>query len=242
MNPILFPLWAGGLLWLFLGSEGRPYRLLGWAYVVLLATFMILGGKNYYVAPIYPMLFAAGALGFERVTVGSFAWSRTAYVAAIGVVGVLLRPISCPILSPEHYIAYKTALHIQPPVAERQNNGPLPQFFADEFGWEEMVQRVARVYNGLSPEERTRAAIFCNSWGEAAAVGQIWVQLGCNKTCRSLLWTPKLAIGAVDFTQLPLKHPLSRQRSRVRVSSSPPFPSAVYNELLKRRGTQESTH
>jgi hypothetical protein len=170
MNPILFPLWAGGLLWLFFGHEGRRYRLLGWAYVVVLTAFIVLGGKNYYVVPIYPMLFAAGAVGFERVTAQSFAWSRAVYVSAIVVVGALLTPISCPILSPEGYLRYQTALHVQPPVAERQNNGPLPQFFADEFGWEEMAQQVARVYNGLSPEERSHTAIFGNSWGEAAAI------------------------------------------------------------------------
>lgn len=170
MNPILFPLWAGGLLWLFFGREGRRYRMLGWAYVVLLTAFIILGGKNYYVVPVYPMLFAAGAVGFEQITSRGFTWSRAVYVTAIIVVGALLTPISCPILSPEDYIRYQSALHIQPPVAERQDNGPLPQFFADEFGWEEMVQQVARVYNGLSPEERMRTAIFCNSWGEAAAI------------------------------------------------------------------------
>jgi len=33
MNPILFPLWAGGLLWLFFGHEGRRYRLLAEAQI-----------------------------------------------------------------------------------------------------------------------------------------------------------------------------------------------------------------
>jgi hypothetical protein len=46
----------------------------------------------------------------------------------------------------------------------------LPQYFADEFGWKEMVEQVARVYNSLPPEERARTAIFSNGWGEAAAV------------------------------------------------------------------------
>jgi len=170
MNPILFPLWAGGLFWLLFNHGGRRYRMLGWAYVVLLAAFIVLGGKNYYVVPIYPMLFAAGAIAFERVTAQRFAWSRIVYVAAIVVVGAVLTPISCPILSPQAYIRYQAVLHLHPPVAERQNNGPLPQFFADEFGWEEMVQQVARVYNGLPPEERRRTAIFGNSWGEAAAI------------------------------------------------------------------------
>ena len=89
---------------------------------------------------------------------------------AIVAVGALLVPISCPIFSPENYLGYQAALHIEPVVAERQNNGPLPQYFADEFGWENMVQQVARVYNSLSPEDRARTAIFCNSWGEAAAI------------------------------------------------------------------------
>lgn len=170
MNPILLPLWVGGLLWLFFGRDGRRYRLLGWTYLVVVTSFIVLKGKNYYVAPIYPILFAAGAVGFERITTRSFAWSRAAYMAAIVAVGALLAPISCPILSPASYLRYQAALGIEPPAAERQNNGPLPQYFADEFGWEEMVQQVARVYNTLSPEERARTAIFCNDWGEAAAV------------------------------------------------------------------------
>jgi hypothetical protein len=53
---------------------------------------------------------------------------------------------------------------------EKQQNGPLPQYFADEFGWPEMVEKVAAAYNSLPENERAHAAIFCNSWGEAAAV------------------------------------------------------------------------
>ena len=66
LNPVLFPLWAGGLLWLLFGNKGR-YRLLGWTYLVMLVLLIVLASKNYYLAPIYPMLFAAGARGV-RVT------------------------------------------------------------------------------------------------------------------------------------------------------------------------------
>jgi hypothetical protein len=170
MNPILFPLWFGGLLWLLFRRADSRYRALGWTYLVVLAAFVILKGKNYYVVPIYPLLFAAGAVGFEHITSRRFGPSRGLYVALIVIVGAVLAPISSPILSPENYIRYATTIHIQPPVAERQNNGPLPQFFADEFGWEEMVQSVAAVYNRLSPTDRAQTAIFCNNWGEAAAV------------------------------------------------------------------------
>src|SRR5439155_862959 len=61
-------IWFGGLIWLFLGHEGRRFRVLGIVYIVLLATFIVLRGKNYYLASIYPLLFAAGAVGLENIT------------------------------------------------------------------------------------------------------------------------------------------------------------------------------
>ena len=38
--------------------------------LVVLGAFIALKAKNYYVAPIYPMLFAAGAIGLERMAAG----------------------------------------------------------------------------------------------------------------------------------------------------------------------------
>ena len=66
VNPFAFPLWLAGLGWLFFGREGRRYRVLGWAYVVTLAVFLIQHGKDYYVAPAYPMLLAAGGVVCEE--------------------------------------------------------------------------------------------------------------------------------------------------------------------------------
>jgi hypothetical protein len=186
MNPILFPLWVGGLMWLFFGKntgdrdfrhDGSPgragrYRLFGWTYVVILTAFIAMKAKNYYVAPIYPILFAAGAIGLERMAKGRRigTWLRSIYVVMVILAGAVLMPFSVPLLSPENFLRYQKAMGFQPPELEHQQNGPLPQWFADEFGWQEMVEKVAKVYNSLPPEERARTAIFSNGWGEAAAV------------------------------------------------------------------------
>jgi hypothetical protein len=182
MNPVLFPLWLGGLAWLLFGksqsvgdelvSEGQRYRLFGWTYLVVLGAFIALKAKNYYVAPIYPILFAAGAIGLERMAQGRHigTWVRAIYVALVILVGALLMPFSVPVFSPEGYLRYQKTLGFQPSEFEHQQNGPLPQWFADEFGWQEMVEKVAKVYNSLPPEERARTAIFSNGWGDAAAV------------------------------------------------------------------------
>lgn len=182
MNPVLFPLWTGGLAWLFFGRDGRRYRALGWTYVVTLAVFIALKGKNYYVAPIYPMLFAAGAAGLEGLTSERLRWSRYVYVALLVIAGAVLAPTAMPILSPEAYIRYQKAIGLEPPKAENQNTGPLPQYFADEFGWEDMVREVARIYHLLPPEERARTAIFGNGYGEAGAIDYFGPKYGLPKS------------------------------------------------------------
>jgi dolichyl-phosphate-mannose-protein mannosyltransferase len=203
MNPILFPLWLGGLIWLFVAPGARRYRILAWTFVVTLGLFIALKGKNYYVAPIYPMLFAAGAVGFERLTScrPRLGWTRPAYVTAVLIGLALLAPLVMPLLSPEGFLAYQKKLKIQPGTAEHQNNGPLPQYFADEFGWEPMVQQVARVYHSLPPEEQTKTAIFSNGWGEAAAVDFFGPKYGLPKAISShnqyWIWGPRDYTGEI---------------------------------------------
>lgn len=255
MNPILAPLWIAGLFWLLIAKEGRRYRIFGWAFVVMLVTFIVLKGKNYYLAPAYPLLFAAGAVAFERITsyaesptfdvevqpntgtagiAGSpsglprwgavspaasaqrepdrgngstagervrWAWFRWAYVALIILASAALAPLSAPILSPETYIRYQKTLGFEPPKAENQPTGPLPQFFADEFGWEDMVREVAKVYNALPPDERAQTVIFCNSYGQAGAIDFFGPKYGLPKAISNhqnyWYWGPRDYTGAI---------------------------------------------
>jgi hypothetical protein len=201
MNPILFPLWLGGLIWLFLGSESRQFRVLGIVYVVLLAMFIALRGKNYYVASIYPVLFAAGAIGLEKITAARWKWVRAAYAILVLTSAIILAPTVSPILSPEGAIAYQKKLGIEPPKAENQPTGPLPQYFADEFGWEEMARETARVYKSLPAEEQARTAIFANSYGQAGAIDFFGPRLGLPKSiCNHQsywLWGPRDYDGSI---------------------------------------------
>jgi hypothetical protein len=195
LDPVLLPLWAIGLAWLFFGREGRRYRVLGWTYIVLLALFIVLGGKNYYLAPAYPMLLAAGAVAFEAATLHRGRWSRIAYTILIVVATIVLAPMSSPILSPDAFIGYQRRLGVEPIRAENQATGPLPQYFADEFGWEEMTREVARIYNLLPAAERAGTAIFANNYGEAGAIDFFGPKYGLPKSIGNhqsyWLWGPR---------------------------------------------------
>jgi len=201
MNPVLLPLWLGGLIWLFVGRDSARFRVFGITYLVLLAMMIGLRGKNYYLSAIYPLLFAAGAVAFEKITSAGWKWSRVIYALLIVGSIVLLAPTVAPVLSPEKYLAYQKKLGFEPPKAENQRTGPLPQYFADEFAWREMAQETARVYHSLPPEERSRTAIFANNFGEAGAIDFFGPRLGLPKSiCNHQsywLWGPRDYDGSV---------------------------------------------
>ncbi len=177
LHPWLAPLWVGGLISLLAGRL-RAWRVLGWTYLAVLGLFMATHGKDYYAAPAYPMLMAAGAVALEG-WLGRLAWTRgrswpqlltAAWVVAAGA---LVVPFVTPLLSPERQIAYRQWLGVQGQKTEVAHDGPLVQIFGDQFGWEELVADVAGVYNALPPEERANATIFASNYGEAGAL-HLW--------------------------------------------------------------------
>ena len=201
MNPGTLPLWIAGLLWLFASRDGRRYRALGIIYLVTLAEFIVLHGKSYYLAPAYPMLFAAGGLAAERVFAAHLRWLKPGLLLVILVTGALFAPLAMAVLPPDKLIAYMQAIHLQPPRTETSHTAALPQVFADQFGWEQMVGSVAHVYHHLRPEDERRAAIFCQNYGEAGAIDFFGPKLGLPPAISGhqnyFLWGPRDWTGEV---------------------------------------------
>src|SRR5271154_3228478 len=70
IDPITAPIWLRGLFALLFSARLKPYRVLGWCYLACFTVFFILHGKSYYLAPVYPMLLAAGAVAIESAIHG----------------------------------------------------------------------------------------------------------------------------------------------------------------------------
>ena len=167
LSPFSAPLWIAGVLALLFDRDLRRYRVLAFVYLIVLVTFIWLEAKDYYLAPIYPALFAAGAvwctLRLRR------AWLVPIF-AIIILGGLLIAPLVLPILPPARYLAYQRALGVEPDRTEVSHTSEMPQLFSDQMGWEEMVREVARVYHSLPPEQRRKTAIYGSNYGEAAAI------------------------------------------------------------------------
>jgi hypothetical protein len=171
MLPLSLPIWMAGLWYFFADKEGRRFRVLGWAWLVTAAIIITLSPRIYYLFPAYPILFAAGSVAWERWLSGARAsWIKPVYVTLMVLMGALIAPTVIPLLSAETYIRYAAATHLEQPRIENHKLGPLPQLFADQFGWEEMAASVARAYNSLPPEVRSRTAIFGQNYGQAGAI------------------------------------------------------------------------
>src|ERR687897_2025079 len=173
MQPPTLPLWLTGLYYYLFSREGRPWRALGLVYVILFVLFMVQNARFYFLAPAYPMLFAAGAVPFERFLARrGWNWPKPAYVAVLAISGIVVAPITVLPVLPVETLARVTGsaggdAGVQ---VETREVGQLPQNFADRFGWQSMVATVTGVYEELPLEERERACILTGNYGEAGAV------------------------------------------------------------------------
>src|SRR6185369_2537828 len=116
--------------------------------------FVVLRGRDYYQAPAYPILLAAGAVWMERWMrsrkLRAIVWTAMIVNAVVGV--ILLLPIA-----PVNSRLWNVAAAISGDVKE-------------ELGWPELVETVAKIRDSLSAEDRVRLGILTGNYGEAGAI------------------------------------------------------------------------
>jgi len=175
-------LWLAGLGYFFFHQEGKKLRLFGWMFVVVFLIMIATRAKAYYLAPIYPILLAGGAVLIETLSVrAGRRWLRPVAVVLLVAGGALVVPFVIPVLPVESYITYQNFMGLTPAPEERHEIGVLPQHYADMFGWEEMTAMVAKVYQSLSPEERAGCLIYVRNYGEAGAIDFFGEKYGLPK-------------------------------------------------------------
>ncbi len=182
INPLTTPIWLTGLFALLFSARLKPYRLLGWCYLACYAFFFAAHGKNYYLAPVYPMLLAAGAVAIEsaldRPESGQppLQWAKPAIAIILLVNGAYLAPVVIPVLGPDRFLAYVKYLPMKLPVMEHSHaRAALPQWYSDQFGWKEIADAAVVAWNQIPPEERgsdpnKACGIFAQDYGQAGAI------------------------------------------------------------------------
>ncbi len=168
MNPLMFPVWAAGLYFCF---RRRPaLRFVAIAYLLALGSLALSqSSRPDRIAGFYPALFALGSIEVERLVRSTTA--RALALATVVAGSAVLGGISLPVLPPESVSRLAAFLGIDTQIERGAGKrAELPQWLADRFGWEELVEQVRAVYEALPEEERRRAVILAPSYGHAGAI------------------------------------------------------------------------
>ncbi len=164
MNPLLAPVWIAGLWWLW---RSRTFRPLAWIYLLMLVALATMGGRSYYLLPMYLVLFAAGGVVVER-WVARRATPRPAMVpVALVVAALIILPTALPVL-PVGVQRHNPITGINPVIAE-------------VIGWPELVEQVAAVRDRLPAAERASAVVLTGNYGQAGAVELLGAPYGLGQ-------------------------------------------------------------
>ncbi len=170
--------WLAGLYALLFTPRFKPYSFLGWSFLFCYVAIFLQHGKSYYLAPIYPMLIAVGAVAIESCLEQAEArnprweWLRHTLAWTVLCSGLYSIPITIPVLSPDAFIVYaRDFLPFKLPVNEYSHaRVALPQWYADQFGYKEIADEAEIAWNRIPANERADCAIFGQDYGQAGAV------------------------------------------------------------------------
>jgi 4-amino-4-deoxy-L-arabinose transferase-like glycosyltransferase len=174
VSPVLVPVWTAGWWRLLRDPTLATWRAFAVAYPLLVAAFLVTGGKPYYVAGLYPLLLAAGA---EPALV----WGRR---RAPRLRHRLL--VAAPVVS--LLIAVVLFLPVVP--AGRLADTPVPDVDYDAgetVGWPAFAATLARVRADLPSGERV--AVLTGNYGEAGAVDRFLPALAPAYSGHNSYWT-----------------------------------------------------
>ena len=186
IGPFNALLWITGIVALLRAKSIANARWLGATYLVFYAIMFAMHAKDYYLAGIYPAMFSAGAIAWEHRFRNSTSVQRNRIYAfpifeTILIVGLaIILPMASPTLRPADWVAYTTKLHLFHKETENDETGPLPQFYADRFIWNEQISAVVAAFHSLTPDEQKRVCLFGKDYGEAGAIDFLGKKLDPN--------------------------------------------------------------
>lgn len=179
VNGVAVFVWLIGFGFLLFSIRLRKFQFLAFAFILIFIFLLEMNGKNYYLFGAYPMLFAAGGYGIERWSKARAYTLRTAIVLLFTLPNLMLFPLVLPILPLNQTLAVFRFtgknfpfLHFTATWEDHKEH-PLTQDYGDMLGWDEMTEKVAKVYNSLTPEQQKNTQIYADNYGEAGAINHL---------------------------------------------------------------------
>jgi hypothetical protein len=158
-NPLFL---VPGIAGLFALRRDHRFSPLLYTAIIVELIFFATGGKSYYAGPIYPALYAAGAIWVDERS--RRRWPVVTFAAVSSLLILVLLPIALPVLDVRTMID--------------QNLWKSRPDYAQMIGWPELVQEAAQAYDALPPDQRANAVILTHYYSQAGAVDYYGPSLG----------------------------------------------------------------
>jgi hypothetical protein len=160
MTLLSFPLWIAGFCFCWRAETRNNFRPLCWMYLLPMFAFLVVQGRDYYLAPSYPMLYAAGAVWLEN-------WLTRLQPLNARIVRVMVgSALALNILG-----ASAVALPLAPiGSAWFHAVDNINVTLRDEIGWEEFVSTLGKVRDSLPAQDQSQLGILVENYGEVGAV------------------------------------------------------------------------
>lgn len=160
-----------GMFCLLFSIRFEKFRLIGYSMLIVLIFYLLLQGKSYYSAGIYPVLIAAGAVFYEKFLRSDGV--RWLFILLLLLLTGSLMPMGIASRSPEKMVAYfdKMARITKSDAVRRFEDNKyhrLPQDYADMLGWNELVDLTHKAW--LQVEKKENCLIYAENYGQAGAI------------------------------------------------------------------------
>lgn len=162
--------WIAGLFYLLFNRQASRYRVFGFIYIAVLLLFLLLRGKSYYTAGLYPFFIAAGAVAWERMLHSG--WARWSLLTGVMVLNALFIPMGIPVMHQKNLVTYfQWVTRSGVANSNRWEDGnihALPQDYADMLGWKELAHIVIKGCDSIP--DKSRLMIYAENYGQAGAI------------------------------------------------------------------------
>lgn len=163
-----------GIIFFLIEKQLKEYRFLISISAVVLILLLLLKGKSFYTAGLFPFLIVTGALFLEKVFAKKYLFISVTGVLVI--LSALLLPLGLPLFKPTKMVQYFDAFASVTGADflrkdEDGNYRKLPQVYADMLGWNEITEKTNQAWMQVS--DKNSSFIFCANYGQAGAISVI---------------------------------------------------------------------
>jgi hypothetical protein len=168
-----------GIVFFLINKEFKAFRFLLSICGIVVVMFLILKGKSFYTAGLYPFLIVTGAIFIEKTIRKGYLFYSVFFVFLL--ISALLLPLGLPVLKPAGMVSYydSFARITGTDFLRKDEDGKqrsLPQINADMLGWNEITSLTGKAWDQV--EDKNKCFIFCTNYGQAGAISIIGKKYG----------------------------------------------------------------